>query len=155
MMQAPYDVIERSSPLVGRILLSLIFFISGISKMVHWSGTVGYMTAQGMPLVPLFLLLAILFELAGGLSLLLGWRARLGTLVLLAFLIPTTLIFHDFWTYEGMEYRSQMMQFFKNLALMGGLLLLLPVGSGPLSLDALMASRESSQRERARQQALT
>ena len=85
--------------------------------------------------VPLFLAGAIAFELGGGLSLLLGYRARLGALALFLFLIPVTLVFHNFWTYPPEQQQVQMLFFLHNLTLMGGLLLVMTYGPGPLSLD--------------------
>jgi putative oxidoreductase len=122
--------------LVGRVVLSLIFLFSGVMKLFHWSATTESMTKEGMVAVPFFLAMAILFELAGGLSLLLGFKSRYGALALIVFLIPVTLIFHDFWTYEGGQAMNQMQHFMKNLAIMGGLLVVVGLGPGPLSFDA-------------------
>lgn len=129
------DKLERYAPLAGRILLSLIFVMSGLSKIGGWNDTAGYMASKGMPMVPLFLVGAILFEVLGGLSVLLGFKAKIGAAALIVFLIPATLIFHNFWTLEGMEQQMQMIMFMKNLSIMGGLLLVIGRGAGPLSLD--------------------
>jgi len=126
---------NRFVPLLGRILLALIFLISGLGKIFDWQGTAGYMASKGMPLIPFFLLGAIVLELAGGLAVLLGFKARIGALLLIVFLIPATLIFHNFWTLTGMERQIQMIMFLKNLAIMGGLLLVVGLGPGPSSLD--------------------
>jgi|YNPMSStandDraft_2_1061718.scaffolds.fasta_scaffold80000_1 putative oxidoreductase len=123
------------APLLGRICLSAIFLLSGINKVTNWEQTAQYMQAQGMPLVPLFLLGAIVLELAGGLSVLLGYQARLGATLLILFLIPATLIFHNFWVFQGQEQQMQMIMFLKNVAILGGLLLVLGMGAGPISLD--------------------
>lgn len=114
----------------GRLLLSLIFVMSGVHKIMAWSDTASRMEAEGMPLVPLLLAGAIVFEIGGGLSVMLGIRARLGAAALIVFLIPTTLIFHDFWTFEGQEQQLQMIHFMKNLAIMGGLFVVAAVGPG-------------------------
>lgn len=127
--------IQTYAPVTGRVLLSLIFVFSGVGKIFSWSETANYMSAKGMPLVPLFLLLAILFELAGGLSILLGKRARIGAALLVIFMIPATLIFHRFWGAEGFD-QMEMIHFMKNLALIGGLLQVMAYGSGPYSLDS-------------------
>jgi len=127
--------VNRFAPLLGRILLALIFLVSGLGKIFDWQGTAGYMASKGMPLIPFFLLGAILLELAGGLAVLLGFKARIGAVLLIVFLIPATLIFHNFWTLTGMERQIQMVMFLKNLAIMGGLLLVVGLGPGPLSLD--------------------
>jgi putative oxidoreductase len=126
---------QRFLPLAGRFFLSLIFLLSGLGKIADWQGTAGYMASKGMPLVPFFLLGAIVLEVAGGLSLLLGYKARWGALLLLIFLIPATLIFHNFWALEGQERQLQMIMFLKNLAILGGILLVASWGSGPYSLD--------------------
>lgn len=128
--------LERYLPLAGRILLSLIFVMSGLSKVGGWNDTAGYMASKGMPLIPVFLVGAILVEVLGGLSVLLGFKAKLGAVALAVFLIPATLTFHNFWAYQGMEQQVQMSMFMKNLAIMGGLLLVIGFGAGPLSLDA-------------------
>ncbi|MCL6506872.1 MAG: DoxX family protein [Bryobacteraceae bacterium] len=127
--------LERFTPLAGRILLAQIFLASGLSKVGSWDQTAGYMASRGMPLVPLFLVLAILLEVGGGLSVLLGYKTRLGAALLIVFLVAATLIFHNFWTYPGPEQQIQMIMFMKNLAIMGGLALLVGRGAGPLSLD--------------------
>ena len=127
--------IESWLTLIGRILLSLIFLLSGLGKIGDWSGTAGSMAAQGMVAVPFFLTMAILIELGGGLSVLLGFKARLGAWALVFYLIPVSLIFHNFWAFTGAEQRMQMINFLKNLAIMGGLLLVALRGAGKPSLD--------------------
>jgi putative oxidoreductase len=127
--------IERYAPLAGRILLALIFLLSGLSKFTAWEQTAGYMASKGMPMIPFFLVSAATVELLAGLSVLLGFRARIGAAALILYLIPVSLIFHNFWALEGMEQQIQMVTFMKNLAIMGGLLLLVAFGSGALSLD--------------------
>jgi putative oxidoreductase len=127
--------LERFAPLVGRILLAQIFLASGLNKLGAWEQTAGYMASKNMKLVPLFLVAAILFEVGGGLSVALGYKAKVGAATLFIFLIPATLIFHNFWTYQGIEQQVQMIMFMKNLAILGGLLLVIGMGAGPLSLD--------------------
>ena len=129
------EIAKKYIPLVGRILLSAIFVQAGISKIFNWEATAGYMQAQGMPLVPLFLLGAIGVEIAGGLSVLIGFFARLGALALFLFLVPTTLIFHAFWAVPEAHQQIQMVMFMKNLAIMGGLLMVVAYGAGPFSFD--------------------
>jgi putative oxidoreductase len=81
------------------------------------------------------LALALCFEIAGAVMVLLGWRARFGALLLVLFLIPTTLVYHDFWILTGVQRTAQMLQFLKNLSIIGGLLMVCAYGSGPLGLD--------------------
>lgn len=117
------NVYEKYAPYVGRVLLGLIFLMSGIGKIFDWQATAGYMSSMGMPWIPFFFVGAILLEIAGGTSLIFGYRPRCGALALILFLIPTTLIFHAFWNYQGMENKIQMISFMKNLSILGALIL--------------------------------
>lgn len=132
-------MLEQMKPFVwlgGRVLLSLIFLLSGTMKVMNWSKSADQMASKGMAMVPFFLLAAIVIELGGGLSLLLGCKARCGALALAFFLVPVTLIFHDFWAYEGQAMEHQMQHFLKNVTIMGGLLIVVAVGAGRFSVDA-------------------
>jgi putative oxidoreductase len=135
--------LSSSGLLLGRILLSGIFLMSAVMKATHWSHTEETMVEKGMVAVPFFLLMAILFELCGGLSVLLGFFARWGALLLILFLIPVTLVFHNFWAYEGKMMENQMQHFMKNLTILGGLTTLAAAGAGAYSLDAWLARRKS------------
>ncbi|OGC85112.1 MAG: DoxX family protein [candidate division Zixibacteria bacterium RBG_16_43_9] len=117
-------------PLIARILLALIFIKSGIGKIMDPTGTQQYMAAYGMPLTGLFLVGAIIFEIFGSLSVLLGYKARLGAIALIIFLVPATLIFHT-----KLSDPLQMVMFMKNLAMLGGLLMVAYFGPGPISFD--------------------
>lgn len=128
-------VIEHYIPALGRFALSFIFLMSAVGKLTSFSGTAAFMESKGMPVAPFFLVMAILFELIGGLSVLAGYKARLGALALIVFLIPATLIFHNFWAYTGQEQMMQMTNFLKNVSIGGGLLLVASRGAGPLSVD--------------------
>jgi putative oxidoreductase len=121
---------------IGRICLCTIFLLAGLGKLMDYSGTAAMMASKGMTLIPLFLYAAAAVEIIGALSLLLGYRTRYGVAILLLFLIPTTLIFHDFWNYTGPEQQLQMIMFLKNLAIFGGLLYVLAFGAGGFSIDA-------------------
>ena len=107
-----------------------------LARHIDRPQTADYVASKDMPLIPVLLPAAALVEILGGLSLLLGLRARIGALVLFVFLIPTTLVFHNFWAHSGMEQMNQMQHFLKNVTIMGGLLMIVGLGSGPLSLDA-------------------
>ncbi len=88
-----------------------------------------------MPVIPLFLIAAMVLEIGGGLSVLLGFKAKLGAIALLILIIPATLIFHNFLPIaDPMAQKLQMIMFLKNLAIMGGLLLVVSFGSGPFSV---------------------
>ena len=143
--------------LVARVLLSQVFLISAAGHLFNWGETVQHMTGQGMDLesilggagvvfVHVMLALAVTFLVLGGLAVLLGIRARWGAVLLILFLIPTTLIFHNFWAY-GADDPQRMLQignFMKNSGLAGGLLMVLAFGSGALSLDRILPKRGTS-----------
>lgn len=120
--------------LLSRILLSVIFVLSGLNKLLDVDGTVAAMASQGFGSRALAIG-AGLAELAGGLALAFGFLTRLGAIGLILFLIPTTLVFHDFWTLSGGERQLQMTMFLKNLAILGGLGLLVAFGPGRYSID--------------------
>lgn len=134
-MHALCEAVKTYGPLVGRILLALIFVISGFGKITGFEGTVGYIAAKGLPLPQVAAIGAIAIELGAGILLVVGWQARWAATVLFLFLIPTTLLFHDFWSYTGSQARMQQIQFMKNLAIMGGMLYVMAFGAGPLSID--------------------
>jgi putative oxidoreductase len=119
--------------LIGRILLVLIFLKSGIGKIENFGGTAQYMANHGIaPYTNFFLVGAIFFELVGSITVILGYFARFGALLLLIFLVPTTLIFHDAFTNPSPDI---MIQFMKNVGIFGGLLVVLAAGAGRFSLD--------------------
>ncbi len=115
--------------LISRILLSGIFLFSGVKKIFAFHATQGYMASFGMQMTGVFLVLAILFEIGGGLLLLLGYSPRLGALALILFLIPTTLVFH-----RNFADPAQVVQFSKNVAILGGLFAVLSAGGGSITL---------------------
>lgn len=119
-------------PLFARVLLGLIFVMSGITKITGFEGTQQYMASHGIPLTAVFLVAAIVVEILGGLSIILGLWARAGAAMLVLFLIPATVIFH---TEFGQ--RTQMIMFLKNLSIMGGLLLLMVHGTKQYALRTL------------------
>jgi putative oxidoreductase len=122
--------------LLGRILISAIFILAGINKFIDYEGTAAYMASKNMPLIPLFLYAAALVELFGGLSVLLGFKTRYGALALGLFLIPVSIVFHDFWNITAqVEKQEQMIHFFSNAAILGGLLYVICFAAGAFSID--------------------
>lgn len=119
---------ERMIDLVARILLSHIFLISGVTKIPGYAETQGYMEAYGVPgsLLPL----VIATEILGGLSVLLGWKTRWGAIALAGFTLLAAFFFHTDFSDQ-----AQMINYMKNLAIAGGLLLLVIRGAGPWSID--------------------
>lgn len=125
-----------SPVVVGRVLLGAIFVFAGIAKFLDWSGNLAYMEAEaGIVGMSWLLAIAAVVEIVGGLSIITGTLARLGAVILVLFLIPTTALFHDFWSFSGPERQLQMVMLLKNLSIMGGLLLLVGFGAGKASVD--------------------
>src|SRR5438132_3766013 len=109
--------------------------MSGFGKITGYEGTAGYMASKGLPMVGILLPLTILTELGGGLLLAIGLKARWAALLLFLFLIPTTLIFHAFCGIDPKEAAMQQIHFLKNVAIMGGMLMVVAFGPGAYSVD--------------------
>lgn len=128
--------VQNTAALVGRILLALIFIISGFGKITGYAGTAGYMASKGLPMVAVLLPLTILVELGGGLLIALGWKARWAAAVIFLFIIPVTLVFHNPAGLDAAQAQQQMINLLKNVSIMGGMLGLFAFGPGGFSLDA-------------------
>jgi len=134
-MNALCEAMKTYGPLVGRILLAILFLVSGFNKITGFEGTVGYIANYGLPLPQLGAIIAIVVELGTGILIVIGWQARWAATVLFLFLIPTTFIFHNFWSVEAAQRPMQSLQFMKNLCIMGGVLYIMAFGAGPFSID--------------------
>jgi putative oxidoreductase len=136
----PYGAEARSLPqsavvVLGRFLYVFIFLMAGAN---HFSRqTIGFAASQGVPLASIAVPLSGVLAIAGGLSILLGYRAKLGAWLIVLFLVPVTLMMHKFWAVQDpMMAQIQMILFMKNVAMLGGALLISQFGAGPFSLDA-------------------
>jgi putative oxidoreductase len=127
--------------LLGRLLISPIFLFSGFSKLAMYSQVVGFAAAKGMPMPEIAIALAAATEIICGLAVLIGFQTRAAAWLLFLYLIPTTLIFHNFWASSGAEHQEQMLNFVKNVTIMGGLLILSANGAGRYSLDSMHATK--------------
>jgi putative oxidoreductase len=125
------DVTQASASLIGRILLSAIFILSGFSKLAAPAMMIGYISSVGLPLPQLALAAAIIVEIGGGLALIAGYRTRTVAAVLALFSVFTALAFHG-----ALGDQNQFIHFFKNIAMAGGLLQVVAFGAGRFSLDA-------------------
>ena len=134
-------LLERVSSLGGRILLSLVFLAGAYWKVKYWSPTVQMLDLKGIPAPAAALAVAAILELAGGLAVLVGLKARLAALVLFLYLLPVTATMHSFFGLEGAERQEQTIHFMKNLAIMGGLLMVTVSGAGSFSVDARLEGR--------------
>jgi len=122
-------------PLVGRILLGALFVVAGYGKLTGFAGFAGYLTKLGFPAPEAMAVLAIIFELGGGILLIIGWQARWAAWALVLFTLVATFAAHRFWDFEAAQRTMQMTQFLKNLAVAGGLLMVACFGPGSASLD--------------------
>jgi putative oxidoreductase len=121
--------------LLGRFFFALIFLMAGAN---HFNKqTIAFSASQGVPLASIAVPLSGVLAIAGGLSILLGYRAKLGAWLIVLFLVPVTLLMHKFWTVtDPMMAQIQMILFMKNVSMLGGALLISHFGAGPFSLDA-------------------
>jgi putative oxidoreductase len=117
-------------PVLGRVLIALIFVMSGLSKIAAPAATIAYIQSAGAPLPPLAFAVAVIVEVVGGLALIAGFRTRLAAAVLAVFTLATAVLFHN-----NMADQNQMIHFLKNIAITGGLLQVIAFGAGAFSLD--------------------
>ena len=123
-------VLQKYVPLVARIAIAVIFLNSGIGKISNFAGTQQAIAGAGLPIAPVVTVFTIAFLLLGSISLILGYKVRIGAGLLIAFLVPATMVFHN-----PIVDAAEMTQFLKNLAIIGGLLMVFAYKSGPISLD--------------------
>lgn len=121
-------------PLVGRLLIVYIFATSGIAKIFSWQTNVEYMSTRHLPMIPVLLAIAAIIEIGGSICLITGYRAKEAAMIMFLYMIPLTLLFHNYWAASGMLAGMQQTHFRKNLAIMGGLLMLAYAGPGRWSL---------------------
>lgn len=129
------EMLNRFGPLVGRVLLALMFILAGFGKISGFHGTVGYIDAHGLPMPQIAAIVAIVVELGGGIMIAVGWKARWAAAALFIFTLVASVVFHAFWAVEASQMRLQNILFMKNIAIMGGLLYIMVHGSGPVSVD--------------------
>ena len=127
------DALRNLTEASGRVLLAVLFLLSGIGKLGAYAATGAYMSAFGVPSALLPVVIAT--EALGALAIILGWKARVAGFLLAGFCLLTASIFH-----HNLADQTQLVHFFKDLGLAGGVLLLVANGAGPLSLDRRFAS---------------
>lgn len=121
--------------LLGRFLFVLIFLMSGPRHFL--SSTISFAASQGVPLASIAVPLSGILALAGALSILLGYRAKLGAWLIVVFLVVVTPMMHKFWgVTDPMMFQMQFVMFMKNVSMLGGALMISQLGTGPWSLDA-------------------
>jgi len=131
-----FNTLQNPLALAGRLLLALLFLPAGIGKLTGFAGTVGYISSVGLPMPQLAAVLALTVEILGGLALIAGFGTRLAALVLALFTLVASFFFHAFWSVPADQQFMQQLLFFKNIAVVGGLLTLAAWGAGAWSVDA-------------------
>ena len=133
------NALQTPLSLLGRLLLAALFLPAGIGKLTGFAGTVGYIASKGLPLPELGAALAVLVEVGGGLALIAGFGTRAAALVLALFTLVASVVFHNYWGVPADQAFMQQLLFFKNIAVVGGLLTVAAWGAGAWSLDARRA----------------
>lgn len=131
-----FTSLQNPLSLIGRILIALLFVPAGFGKIAGFAGTVGYIASKGVPFPELAAAAAVGVELGLGLLLLVGFQTRWAALGIAFFTVVITFIFHNFWDVPAAQMVQQQQAFFKNIAVVGGLLTIAAWGAGAWSFDA-------------------
>jgi putative oxidoreductase len=137
--------LQNPLALIGRIMLAVLFVTSGFSKIVGFSGTVGYIASKGLPMASLGAVIAIVVEFGGGLALLFGFKTRWVALVMAIFTLAAGVLFHNFWAVPADQVMNTTIHFWKNISIAGGMLMVAAFGAGSISIDAKAGSRAPAQ----------
>jgi len=132
---ASTGTMQDITALVGRILIATLFVPAGFGKLTGFAGTVGYITSAGLPLPTLAAAIAVFCELGLGLALLVGFKARTAAFLLALFTIATALGFHHYWDMAADKVAMNQLNFFKNMAIAGGLFAFASFGAGRFGID--------------------
>ena len=130
-----FNALQNPLALAGRALVALLFVPAGFAKIAGFAGTAGYIASKGVPLPEVAAAIAIAVELGLGLLLLVGWQTRWAALGIAVFTAVITFIFHNYWAVPAEQMMQQQQAFFKNIAVVGGLLLVVAFGAGAWSFD--------------------
>lgn len=127
---------EYISPLVGRVVLAWYFLSEAMSTIGNWEATVSLMALKHIPAAPAVLALALIVLILGGVSLLLGYQTRYGAMFLFAFVLAATLVMHDYWNiHNATDREADYETFARNIAIAGGLLIVVGLGPGGFAID--------------------
>ena len=127
--------------LFGRVLLGVIFVNSGFGKLMHMDAFAQSLASRGVPMSGPLSVLGSLVEFLGGIAVVIGLQVRWASALMVLFVIVATLISHRYWELADAARRTQQTQFMKNVAIIGGFLLLMASGGGRFSLDRLLGKK--------------
>lgn len=128
--------LNDTTVLLGRALIAALFLPAGIGKIAGFAGVTGLIASKGLPLSSLVAAATIALEIGASLALLAGFGTRLAALALAAFTVVAAVVFHDFWAAPAAQAMAQQQAFFKNVGIVGGLVILAALGPGRFSIDA-------------------
>lgn len=131
-----FQQFQNPLALAARILMALLFLLSGFGKITGFAGTAGYIASKGLPLPELGAVIAIVVEFGGALALIAGFQTRWVALVMAVFTVIAGVLFHNYWAMPADQVMINQIMFLKNLSIAGGLLMMSAYGAGSLSLDA-------------------
>jgi putative oxidoreductase len=131
-----FNSLQNPLALLGRLLLAAIFITSGVGKIAGFAGTVGYIASKGVPMAAVVAALTIFVEVGGGLAVAFGFLTRWAALALAVFSVLAGLIFHAYWAVPADQVMSMQINFWKNISIAGGFLMLAAFGPGAFSVDA-------------------
>jgi len=134
-----FDSLKSPLIVAGRVLLAVMFVLSGFGKLTDLAGTAGYIASGGLPAAAALAALVGAFEVVAGLALAFGFMARPAALALGLFTLLASAVFHNYWAVPADQQFVQQLLFMKNLAVAGGMFVVAALGAGPLSLDARRA----------------
>jgi putative oxidoreductase len=130
-----FNAVQNPLSLAGRLLLSMLFLPAGIGKITGFAGTVAYITSVGLPLPTVAAIIAVIVEILGGVALIAGFGTRIAALALALFTLVASFFFHAYWAVPADQQLIPQLLFFKNIAVVGGLLTLAAWGPGAWSID--------------------
>ena len=132
---SPSDTYHPAVTLIGRVLMAAIFLVFGVRKILAYGFYAGYFGKLGFPAPEVMVAVAIAIEVGGGALLVIGWKTRWVAWLLALFTLVATFAAHRYWDADAAQYANQMTHFFKNVCIIGGLMMVAAFGPGPISAD--------------------
>jgi putative oxidoreductase len=130
------NYLENACLLAGRLLMGIYFILPGIQKITDFEKMTAYMEAHGVPMITVLLPLTILLQLAAGAAIIVGYKGKIAAFILAGLTFVITIYMHNFWDMAaGMEKAHELQNFFKNMGIMAGLLMVVSLGTGKFSVD--------------------
>jgi putative oxidoreductase len=129
------EILQNALILIGRICIASLYIWAAAAKVFNWKGTIEYMQSKNFPLISFMLPAAVVLQIGGGLLLVFGYYCRVGATILILFTIPAMIKMHDFWHIKDQTRILEKTFFMKDIAILGGLLIILAFGPGAFSAD--------------------